>query len=152
MKKILILLFNLFFSALLFSENLSGIIVAIVDNNLSTERRGNIYSIYLDENDKINYIDSSNQEYRFPERISELRISENVLKKMMKKYVDSDSESEMMVSTGNQKIILKPLHTYKDRDAVVFLFYTSRLKKDNNDMTVEVSQIDYLDDGKIEIR
>ena len=55
MKKILILLFNLFFSALLFSENLSGIIVAIVDNNLSTERRGNIYSIYLDENDKINY-------------------------------------------------------------------------------------------------
>ncbi len=152
MKKILILLFNLFFSALLFSENLSGIIVAIVDNNLSTERRGNIYSIYLDENDKINYIDSSNQEYRFPERISELRISENVLKKMMKKYVDSDSESEMMVSTGNQKIILKPLHTYKDRDAVVFLFYTSSLKKDNNDMTVEVSQIDYLDDGKIEIR
>ncbi len=152
MKKIAILLFSLFFSILLFSENLSGIIIAIVDNDLSTEKRGATYSIYLDENDKINYIDNSNQEYRFPEKISELRISENVLKKMMKKYIDLDSETEMMASSGNQKVTLKPLHTYKDKDAVVFLFYTSTLKEPNNDMTVEVTQIDYLDEGKIEIR
>ena len=152
MKKIFVLLFYLVFGIFIFSENLPGVIIAIIDNNLVTERKGTIYSIHLDNNDKINYFDSSSQEYRFPEKISELRVTENVVKKMIRKYTESNSESEMTTSVNNLKVMLKPLHTYKDKDAVVFIFSTPSLKKEDSDMIIEVSEIKYLEGGKIEIK